>query len=178
MNDTLETRIERFQPATSAGVLSELTDILLDCVDGGASVSFMQPLARAKAEAFWHGVLASAARGERIVLLARDAAGRISGTVQVVLSLPENQPHRGDVAKLLVHRRARRQGLALALMRAAEDAARGAGRTLLVLDTVTGGAAERLYARLGWVVSGRIPGYALMPTGEPCSTTIFYKALV
>jgi len=173
MNDT----IERYDPARRADIENELTEILVDCVEGGASVSFMQPLARTKARAFWHGVLDSAARGERIVLLARDAAGRVSGTVQVVTALPENQPHRGDVAKLLVHRRARRQGLARALMLAAEDAARSVGRTLLVLDTVTGGAAERLYAQLGWIVSGRIPGYALMPTGEPCSTTIFYKTL-
>ena len=173
MNET----IERYDPARRADIENELTEILVDCVEGGASVSFMQPLARAKARAFWHGVLDSAARGERIVLLARDAAGRVSGTVQVVTALPENQPHRGDVAKLLVHRRARRQGLARALMLAAEDAARSVGRTLLVLDTVTGGAAERLYAQLGWIVSGRIPGYALMPTGEPCSTTIFYKTL-
>ena len=170
-------RLDAADAADAAAALPHLTEILMDCVEGGASVSFMQPLAQAKADAFWRGVLESAALGERIVLVARDREGRISGTVQVVLSLPENQPHRGDVAKLLVHRRARRQGLANLLMAAAENAARDAGRTLLVLDTVTGGAGEQLYAQRGWVESGRIPGYALMPAGGLCSTTIFYKPL-
>jgi len=169
--------IERHLPGHDTAVVDELAEILVDCVDGGASVSFMQPLSRARARAFWQGVLDSAARAERIVLLARDGDARIAGTVQVVTALPENQPHRADVAKLLVHRRARRRGLARALMLAAEEAARDAGRTLLVLDTVTGGAAEGLYTQLGWCLSGRIPGYALMPDGEPCSTTIFYKTL-
>ena len=169
--------IERIEPADADTVLPSLTEILLDCVDGGASVSFMAPLARDKALAFWRGVLESAARGERIVLVARDGDGRFSGTVQVVLAQPENQPHRGDVSKMLVHRRARRQGLGQALMRAAEGEARVAGKTLLVLDTASADA-ERLYARAGWVECGRIPGYALLPTGEPCATTYFYKQLV
>ena len=166
--------IEPLRADTAADALPGLADVLLDCVDGGASVSFMRPLAPAKAQAFWQGVLASAVRGERIVLVARDAHG-IAGTVQVVLDVPENQPHRGDVAKMLVHRRARRQGLGRRLLAAAEAAAREAGKTLLVLDTVTGGAAERMYAAAGWTESGRIPGYALLPDGTPCSTTIFYK---
>jgi GNAT superfamily N-acetyltransferase len=95
----------------------------------------------------------------------------------VVLGLPENQPHRGDVAKMLVRRSARRQGLGARLMRAAADAACAAGRTLLVLDTVTGSDAERLYASLGWTRVGVIPGYALMPDGTPCDTTYFYRTL-
>jgi GNAT superfamily N-acetyltransferase len=167
-------QVERVEPQDTADVLPALTDILLDCVDGGASVSFMSPLSRDKAQAFWRGVLDSMARGERIVLVAREGNDRLSGTVQVMLAQPENQPHRGDVAKMLVHRRARRQGLGGALMRAAESAARRAGKTLLVLDTASD-AAERLYARAGWVECGRIPGYALLPTGEPCATTYFYK---
>ena len=167
-------QVERVEPHDTAAVLSALTDILLDCVDGGASVSFMSPLSRDKAQTFWRGVLDSMARGERIVLVARDAQQRLSGTVQVILAQPENQPHRGDVAKMLVHRRARRQGLGEALMRAAEAVARQADKTLLVLDTASD-AAERLYARAGWVECGRIPGYALLPTGEPCATTYFYK---
>jgi GNAT superfamily N-acetyltransferase len=167
-------QVERVEPHDTAEVLPALTDILLDCVDGGASVSFMSPLSRDKAQTFWRGVLDSMARGERIVLVARDGDGRLSGTVQVMLAQPENQPHRGDVAKMLVHRRVRRQGLGEALMRAAESAARQAGKTLLVLDTASD-AAERLYARAGWVECGRIPGYALLPTGEPCATTYFYK---
>jgi GNAT superfamily N-acetyltransferase len=169
-------RIERVESADAAEVLPHLADILIDCVEGGASVSFMAPLSHDKALAFWRGVLESMARGERVVLVVRDASGRISGTVQVVLAQPENQPHRGDVSKMLVHRRARRQGLGEALMRAAEQEALRAGKTLLVLDTASD-AAERLYARAGWVECGRIPGYALMPTGEPCATTLYYKEL-
>jgi len=169
-------RIERVLPADAAEVLPHLADILLDCVEGGASVSFMAPLSRDKALAFWRGVLESMARGERFVLVARDTSDRISGTVQVVLAQPENQPHRGEVSKMLVHRRARRQGLGEALMRAAEQQALQAGKTLLVLDTASD-AAERLYVRAGWVECGRIPGYALLPTGEPCATTLYYKAL-
>jgi GNAT superfamily N-acetyltransferase len=168
--------IERVEPHDAATVLPALADILLDCVAGGASVSFMAPLSRDKALAFWRGVLESAARDERIVLVARDSARRLSGTVQVILAQPENQPHRGDVAKMLVHRRARRQGMGEALMRAAEQQARNAGKTLLVLDTASD-SAERLYTRAGWTECGRIPGYALLPTGEPCATTYFYKQL-
>ena len=168
--------IERVEASDAAAVLPALTDVLLDCVEGGASVSFMAPLSRDKADAFWRSVLESAARGERIVLVARDAGRSISGTVQVVLAQPENQPHRGDVAKMLVHRRARRQGLGEALMRAAEQQALQAGKTLLVLDTASD-SAERLYTRAGWIECGRIPGYALLPNGEPCATTYFYKQI-
>ena len=153
-----------------------LCDVLVDCVEGGASVSFMQPMTRAKAEAFWSSAGAGLARGERMVFVAEDVQG-IVGTVQVILNLPENQPHRGDVAKMLVHRRARRQGVGAALLAAAEQSALDAGRTLLVLDTVTGGDAERLYARQGWQRCGEIPRYALFPAGGFCSTTVFYKAL-
>lgn len=155
-----------------------LADVLVDVVEGGASVGFMSPLPRERAVAYWQGVLASAARGERIVLVAEDVASlAIVGTVQVVLAMPDNQPHRGDVAKMQVHRRARRSGLGAALMQAAEHAARQAGKTLLVLDTVTGSDAERLYARLGWQRCGEIPDYALLPRGGLCSTTVFYKRI-
>lgn len=154
-----------------------LSDVLIDCVEGGASVSFMLPMTRAKAEAFWRSTSASVARGERVVLAAEDAAGTIVGTVQVVWAQPENQPHRGDIAKMLVHRRGRRQGVGVALLAAAERSALGAGRTLLVLDTVTGSDAERLYARQGWQRCGEIPNYALWPDGTPCATTIFFKFL-
>ena len=154
-----------------------LADVLIDCVEGGASVSFMLPMTRAKAEAFWRKASASVARGERQVLVAEDEAGTIVGTVQVVMDLPENQPHRGDLAKLLVHRRARRRGVAEALLAAAERSALDAGRTLLVLDTVTGSDAERLYARQGWQRVGEIPEYALWPDGRPCATTYYFKSL-
>lgn len=152
-----------------------LCDILIDCVAGGASVSFMAPLDRARAADFWRGVADGVGRGERILLVAEDAAGPV-GTVQVVLAQPENQPHRGDLSKMLVHRRGRRRGIGAALMRAAERAARAAGKTLLVLD-IASAEAERLYERAGWVRVGTIPGYALWPEGGPCATTFFYKEL-
>ncbi len=154
-----------------------LGDLLIDCVDGGASVSFMHPMTRAKADAFWQSVAASVARRERIVLAAYDAANSLVGTVQLILNLPENQPHRADLAKMLVRQRARRQGIGAALLTAAEHAAINAGRTLLVLDTVTQSDGERLYTRQGWQRCGVIPNYALHPDGRPCSTTYFYKQL-
>ena len=153
-----------------------LADILIDCVERGASVSFMHPLARERAEDFWAGVAESVARGERILLVAA-LDGEIVGTVQVVFAGPENQPHRADIAKMLVHGRARRQGIAERLMRAAEAAALAGGKTVLVLDAVTGGDAERLYARIGWTRVGVIPNYALFPDGRPCDTTYFYTAI-
>jgi GNAT superfamily N-acetyltransferase len=153
-----------------------LSDVLIDCVEGGASVSFMLPMTRAKAEAFWRRTAASAARGERVVLAAEDAAGEIVGTAQIILEQPENQPHRGDLAKMLVHRRARRRGVGAALLVAAERSALDAGKTLLVLDTASDDA-ERLYGRNGWQPCGQVPGYALLPDGRPCATTFFYKLL-
>ncbi|NRF69768.1 GNAT family N-acetyltransferase [Aquincola sp. S2] len=170
--------ISRLEPSPDdTSAIDQLSDVLIDCVEAGASVSFMWPLPRERARSFWQGVLRSAAAGERIVLVARDADGIIEGTVQVVLAQPDNQPHRGDIAKMLVHRRGRKRGLGAALMTAAERAARDAGKELLVLDTVTGGDAERLYARLGWQRVGEIPAYALWPRGGFCGTTVFYKAL-
>ena len=153
-----------------------LGDVLIDCVEGGASVSFMLPMTRAKADAFWQGVSANVARGERVVLAAEDETGAIVGTAQIILSQPENQPHRGDLAKMLVHRRARRRGVGAALLVAAERSALDAGKTLLVLDTASDDA-ERLYARQGWQRCGVIPDYALLPDGTPCATTYFFKFL-
>jgi GNAT superfamily N-acetyltransferase len=153
-----------------------LSDVLIDCVEGGASVSFMLPMTRAKAEAFWRTTAASVARGERVVLAAEDASGRIVGTAQVILAQPENQPHRGDLAKMLVHRRARRQGIGAALLAAAERRALSAGKTLLVLDTASDDA-ERLYGRGGWQRCGQVPNYALLPDGTPCATTFYFKFL-
>ena len=154
-----------------------LGDVLIDCVEGGASVSFMLPMTREKADTFWRSVAASVDRGERILLVAEDASGSIIGTVQVILSQPENQPHRGDVAKMLVHRSARRRGVGTALLAAAERSAVAAGKTLLVLDTVMGSAGERLYSSKGWQRCGDIPNYALWPDGGLCATTIFFKFL-
>jgi ribosomal protein S18 acetylase RimI-like enzyme len=155
--------------------IDALADVLIDCVDGGASVSFMHPLSRERAVAFWRRVAQGVAAGERALLVAEDARG-LCGTVQLILDQPENQPHRADLAKLLVHRRARRHGLGEALMRAAEAAARDCGKTLLVLDTASGDA-ERLYERLGWTRVGVIPGYALLPHGGLGGTTVYYRNL-
>ncbi len=157
--------------------LTALCEVLIDCVEGGASVSFLNLLSNPKAEQFWRDVVQDAALGKRLLLVARDQSGRIDGTVQVVLSQPENQPHRADISKLLVHRRARRHGLGATLMQAAEQGARDAGKSLLVLDTATGGGAEALYQKLGWQLCGQIPDYASWPDGGLCGTTIFYKAI-
>lgn len=167
--------IRRLETVSEAHI-GQLADVLIDCVEGGASVSFMLPLTRERAEAFWRRVADGVHAGQRALVVAEDDQG-ICGTVQLLLDLPENQPHRADVAKMLVHRRARRQGVGAALMHAAEATALDCGRTVLVLDTVTGGAAERLYARLGWQRVGEVPKYALMPRGGFCSTTFFYRDL-
>jgi len=168
--------IRALSPGQSAEQIGPLSTVLIDCVEGGASVGFMLPMTRDKAETFWRGVANGVAAGERILLVAEDG-GEIVGTVQVVLKQPENQPHRGDVSKMLVHRKARRRGVGAALMRAAEEAARRAGKTVLVLDTVTGSDAERLYTRLGWERVGIIPNYALWPQGGLCPTTYFHKQI-
>ena len=162
--------------AVSDAQIHDLAALLIDCVDGGASVSFMHPLTMQRALAFWRHVAEDVGRGARALLIAEDTAG-IVGTVQLVLEQPENQPHRADLAKMLVHRRARRRGVGAALMQAAEQLGRDCGKSLLVLDTVTGGDAERLYPRLGWQRAGVVPGYALMPDGAPCATTYFYRNL-
>lgn len=153
----------------------DLALVLIDCVEGGASVGFMQPMTVPKALAFWQRIGRDVERGARIVLIAEDEGG-IVGTVQIVLEQPENQPHRADISKMLVHRRARRRGIGAALMGAAEDAARQAGKSLLVLDTASDDA-ERLYARLGWTLVGVIPDYALWPGGGFCPTSVFYRKL-
>lgn len=160
----------------SPAQLDQLADVLMDCVAGGASVSFMNPFTQERALAFWQRVADDVATGKRLLLVAEDAQG-ICGTVQLILDLPENQPHRADLAKMLVHRRARRQGLGEALMKSAEAAARAAGRTLLVLDAVTSGDAARLYERLGWLRVGDVPDFALYPDGGFCSTTYYYRKL-
>jgi ribosomal protein S18 acetylase RimI-like enzyme len=156
--------------------LEGLAEVLIDCVEGGASVSFMLPVSRERAVAFWRQVARDVATGERALIVAEDAVG-ICGTVQLLLQQPDNQPHRADLCKLLVHRRARRHGVGEALVRAAEATARDCGKTLLVLDAVTGGPAARLYERLGWLRVGDIPGYALWPQGGLCSTTYYYRTL-
>jgi GNAT superfamily N-acetyltransferase len=152
-----------------------LARVLIDCVEGGASVGFMHPLSPAKALAFWRRIAGDVERGARALLIAEDAAG-IVGTVQVVLEQPENQPHRADISKMLVHRRARRRGIGAALMHAAEEAARRSRKSVLVLDTASGDA-ERLYGRLGWTLVGIVPDFALWPTGGFCGTRFYYRKL-
>ena len=173
----LSVTLRRLDGAAAAACVPALAEVLLDCVAGGASVSFLHSLSREQAEAFWRGVAEGVGRGERALLVAEAADGTLLGTVQLILAQPDNQPHRADVAKMLVHRSARRQGIAQRLMQAADDTARAEGRRVLVLDTVTGGDAERLYARSGWQAVGVIPDYALWPDGRLCSTTYFYKHL-
>lgn len=152
---------------------TRLAEVLIDCVEGGASVSFMLPLGLERACAYWASVAQDL--DGRVLLVAEDDLG-IVGTVQLVPARPENQPHRADVTKLLVHRRGRRQGVGEALMRAVEEAALDIGRSVLVLDTADD-AAARLYSRLGWQRVGVIPDFALMPDGGLCDTTVFHLRL-
>jgi GNAT superfamily N-acetyltransferase len=166
--------INRLTTLTDATIL-ELAHLLIDCVEGGASVSFMSPLSLDKAFAFWRGVADGVKYGERALILAEED-GRSIGTVQLVLNLPENQPHRADMSKMIVHRRARRCGVGAALVRAAEELARELGKSVLVLDTASADA-ERLYTRLGWIRVGVVPDFALLPGGGFCDTTFFYRRL-
>jgi GNAT superfamily N-acetyltransferase len=169
--------VNLMSPQQARAKRDALVDLLVDSVEGGASVNFVWPMTRAKAEAWWEGALASHARGERLIFSA-EAQERLDGTVQLILAPQENQAFRADLAKMLVHRRARRQGLGTALMRAAEDEARRIGRTLLTLDTETGSAGERLYARLGWTKYGEVPAYATsVDNRSRDAVSFFYKIL-
>ncbi len=168
--------IERLDGAETATAIPALAEVLMDCVEGGASVSFLSPLSIERACAFWRGVAMDVGRGERALLVARDPGGVIAGTVHLVLAQPENQPHRADVTKLLVHRRARRSGVAERLMRELEQVASEKGKSLLVLDTASEDA-MRLYERLGWNRVGMIPNYALNPDRSFCDTVVYWKAM-
>lgn len=160
---------------SAAEAVPHLADVLIDSVEGGASVGFLAPLDRARAEGFWRGIAASVA-AERRVLIVAEEAGAVLGTAVLSLAQAENQPHRADLGKVLVRRSARCRGIGARLMAAAEAEARDRGRTLLVLDTATP-EAERLYERTGWTRAGTVPRFALMPDGAPCATTFFYKSL-
>ncbi len=168
--------IERLTGVTQNDI-EQLADVLIDVVQGGASVGFMLPISRERALNFWRMVGTELAQGERALLVARDTAGVIVGTVQLIVAMPDNQRHRADLAKMQVHRRARRQGLALALLQAAERLAAALGKTLLVLDTVSGSDASRIYERAHWQRVGDIPNYASWPQGGLCATTYYYKAI-
>ncbi len=154
----------------------ELADILLDCVAGGASVSFMADMTRPEALAFWGKVAEGVASGGRTLIVA-ESAGRLVGTVQVVATGIPNQPHRSDVSKMLVRREARGQGIGLALLEAAERASLAAGMWLMVLDTVDDSDGMRLYERGGWSRVGAVPDFALWPDGRLCPTVYYYKDL-
>jgi ribosomal protein S18 acetylase RimI-like enzyme len=167
--------VRRLMTVTDAQI-HELALVLIDCVEGGASVSFMLPLPLEKATTFWRHVARDVAANARALLIAEDSTG-IVGTVQLLFAQPENQPHRADISKLLVHRRARRLGIGETLMRDAEHVARECGKTLLVLDTASGDA-ERLYVRMGWQLVGVIPDYALWPGGGLCATSFYYRNLL
>jgi ribosomal protein S18 acetylase RimI-like enzyme len=167
--------VTELDAAAVRAAADELAGVLVDCVEGGASVSFMAPYTHEQAVAFFRGIAGAVERDE-IVLLAARRNGRIVGTVQLGIKTPPNQPHRADVNKLLVHRAARKQGAGAALMRRLEAAALARGRTLLVLDTASDDA-ERLYERMGWTRVGVIPGYALLPHGGLCDTTLFWKRI-
>jgi GNAT superfamily N-acetyltransferase len=173
---TGQIEIRRLAGSALQAQLDGLAAVLADCVAGGASVSYMDPFSHADARAAFAAFAADVDAGNRLLLAAFEGA-TVVGTVQVLLSFPPNQPHRGEIAKLLVHRSARKRGVAQQLMARAEQEAHEEGKTLLVLDTVTGDPAERLYARLGWTTVGVIPGYALYPDGRPCDTTVFWKAV-
>jgi ribosomal protein S18 acetylase RimI-like enzyme len=168
--------VRRLDAADVRNHLDGLAEVLADCVAGGASVSYMAPFSHDDARAAFETVATEVEQGRRLLLAAFDES-RLVGTVQVIHALPPNQPHRGEIAKLLVHRSARRRGIAQLLMEQAESEAHAEGKTLLVLDTVTGDDAERLYTRLGWTKVGVIPDYALYPDGRPCATTVFWKRL-
>ena len=156
--------------------LAQLAAVLVDCVEGGASVNFMSPFSQDQALAFFRKVAGSVAAGDT-VLLAAKLDGKIIGTVQLGLDTPPNQPHRADVKKMRVHRAARGNGIGAALMAAVEEEARQRGRWLLVLDTVPNENGHRLYLRAGWTQTGLVPDYALFPDGRLCATAIMWKRL-
>lgn len=173
MADGVEVRV--LDPSEARRQLDALAAVVVDCVEGGASVSYLAPFSLADARAALEAMVAEAEQGRRL-LLGAFLDGDLVGTVQVLLAFPPNQPHRGEIAKMLVHRKARNRGIGQLLMEHAENAARAAGKTLLVLDTANG-AAARLYERQGWVRVGEIPNFALYPDGTPCATVFYYKQL-
>jgi GNAT superfamily N-acetyltransferase len=176
MATTEQVEVRRLTPAEAREQLDALARVLADCVAGGASVGYLEPFSHADARAVYEDYVRDAEQGRRIILGAF-VEGELVGTAQLVLTVPPNQPHRADVARVLVHRAARRRGIAQHLMEQLEQEARAEGRTLLVLDAVTGGDAARLYERIGWTTVGVIPGYALYPDGRVCDTTVFWKTV-
>lgn len=171
-----EVEIRRLEGGELRRQLDGLAAVLHDCVEGGASVGYLWPFSVEDARRAYE-VFADEVDAGRRLLLGALLGDELVGTVQVVLAFPQNQPHRGEIARMLVRRSARRRGIAERLLAAAEEEARREGKTLLVLDAVTDGDAARLYDRLGWTTVGSVPDFALYPDGRPCATTYFYKVL-
>jgi GNAT superfamily N-acetyltransferase len=176
MTEAERIEIRRLDASEARAHLDGLAAVLADCVEGGASVGYLTPFSHEEARRVYEAYAAEVERGSRL-LLAAFIDGAVVGTVQIVFAPHPNQPHRADIARMLVHRSARRRGIGQRLMERAEQEAHAEGKTLLVLDTVTGDDAERLYVRLGWMRVGVIPDYALYPDGRPCDTTVFWKAV-
>jgi GNAT superfamily N-acetyltransferase len=176
MSASEQLEIRRLDPAEARAQLDALARVLADCVAGGASVGYMAPFSHADARAVYEDYVREAEQGRRIILGAF-LDDELIGTAQLVLAVPPNQPHRAEVARVLVHRSARRRGIARRLMEQLETEARTEGKTLLVLDAVTDGDAARLYERIGWTTVGVIPNYALYPDGRLCDTTVFWKTI-
>ncbi len=169
--------IRALTPAEAEARREQLIDLLVDAVESGASVNFVWPMTREKSAKWWAGALQSHAAGERVILVAEEP-DRVLGSVQLIFPGQENQAHRGDIGKLLVHTDARRRGLGAALMQAAETEAKARGRTLLVLDTEAGSSGDRLYERLGWTRFGVVPNYAMSADGTHIADcAFFYKAV-
>ena len=165
-----------FTAEDAARHLEQLAALLVDAVDSGASVGFMPPLSESDAQDYWHGVVAAIREGSRVLLVALDG-DVVQGSVQLGLELRANGNHRAEAMKLFVHRRARRRGLARALMMQVESTARALGRTLLVMDTRQGGEAEKMCESLGYVRYGEVPGYARSGDGQLHTTVFFYRRL-
>jgi len=168
--------VEALDAAAAASAERRLAELLVECVADGASLEWLAPLSPAVAGAYWKGVSSGVALG-KAVLLAAWSEGELVGTVQLGLDGPQNAPHRAEVTKLMVDPRARRQGVGRALLRRAEQAARGIGRRVLMLDTRRGTPAEALYRDAGWTELGGIPGFELGPDGQPAETVFFWKGV-
>ena len=164
------------RPDELEGAVPALAEVLVDAVASGAGVSFMASISHADARAYWRGLAGPVAAGTTLLFVA-ETDGRIEGTVQMIRPWAPNQPHRCDLSKLLVHRRARRQGHGRALVTAFEAEARGLGISVITFDAVTGSTADRFYQTLGFTRVGDIPDYAYLPDGRLGGTAIFYKRL-
>jgi GNAT superfamily N-acetyltransferase len=168
--------VEALDAAAAASAERRLSALLVNAVAGGASLEWLPPLDPAVARGYWKRVSSDVALGKAVLLVAW-LDGELVGTVQLGLEMPENAPHRAEVSKLLVDPRIARQGVGRALMQRAEQAARGIGRRLLVLDTRRGTAAEALYRELGWTELGAIPGFELDAARQPADVVFFWKGV-